>query len=320
MAELDCDIDIETDDDGDIIEEDSEENVSFSSEILLMMHACGDVAKPVKRTAELIDQFVFDQLSLFLSLTAQIADERKSGVIGIQEVMFLLRRNIPRLFHFMRHLQFRDVKGKYVTSKSKKNGIESVNEKGNVVKMKRTKTCLKFLKCIDKMSHLEMMYHRNEFEDIRMKRIKVAEFFTRNMNLEEYSWYSECRVLSFAKKMRKFKLWLQPVLETLDISPNRHGWESFAYLAHETVAELVYLCLLVQADQYALNNVELSDTLDKFERLLLNKGKHKNPLTSDHIHEVLRRCSLQYESTCNILASKPIQFSLSAFYSRLLLL
>ncbi|XP_067880601.1 transcription initiation protein SPT3 homolog isoform X3 [Heterodontus francisci] len=76
-----------------------------------------------------------------------------------------------------------------------------------------------------------------------------AERQTRVMDSSQYAEFCESRQLSFAKKSTKFKDWLD--CSSMEVKPNPVALEIMAYLAYETVAQLVDLALLVKQDMAA---------------------------------------------------------------------
>ncbi|KAL6037665.1 hypothetical protein STEG23_020046, partial [Scotinomys teguina] len=75
---------------------------------------------------------------------------------------------------------------------------------------------------------------------------KRAERQTRTMDSAQYAEFCESRQLSFSKKASKFRDWLD--CGSMEIKPNVIAMEILAYLAYETVAQLVDLALLVRQD------------------------------------------------------------------------
>ncbi|XP_027694147.1 transcription initiation protein SPT3 homolog isoform X3 [Vombatus ursinus] len=79
-----------------------------------------------------------------------------------------------------------------------------------------------------------------------MRKDKRAERQTRMMDAAQYAEFCESRQLSFSKKASKFRDWLD--CSSMEIKPNVIAMEILAYLAYETVAQLVDLALLVRQD------------------------------------------------------------------------
>ncbi|XP_026641449.1 transcription initiation protein SPT3 homolog isoform X3 [Microtus ochrogaster] len=79
-----------------------------------------------------------------------------------------------------------------------------------------------------------------------MRKDKRAERQTRTMDSAQYAEFCESRQLSFSKKASKFRDWLD--CGSMEIKPNVIAMEILAYLAYETVAQVVDLALLVRQD------------------------------------------------------------------------
>ena len=274
-------------------DEDLLKSDGFINEIASMLQAFGDVAPALPQTITLIDGFVYAQVSLLLHQAENVAEQRRSSSIGIEEFMFLCRKNTCRLFHFMRHLQFRDGKHKLKSTASIRD--ETLMQKRNATLMKRTKLCLQFLDCINDplLSDLEACFYNDKFNDIRIQRLEIAELVTRNMDMKQYSKFCASRHVSFSQNMKKFQNWLIPILDDLRFHPSKFGWESLAYFAYETVATLVHFVLLVKSEQFASNQ---GSRLNSIESMLLNSDTNAQfSTTPEHVHEALRRCSVLFK-------------------------
>ncbi|KAM7173725.1 transcription initiation protein SPT3 homolog isoform 4-T11 [Macrochelys suwanniensis] len=90
------------------------------------------------------------------------------------------------------------------------------------------------------------MFEDDEIDDVKQERMERAERQTRMMDSAQYAEFCESRQLSFSKKASKFRDWLD--CSSMEIKPNAVAMEILAYLAYETVAQLVDLALLVKQD------------------------------------------------------------------------
>ena len=269
-------------------------SIGYIDEIPAMLQAFGDVSPASPESVLLIDKFVYLQMTLLLRQAAIIAEQRNSREIGIEEFMFLCRKNKRRLFHFMRHMHFRDSKYKVQSSADTKNKTLIRNISVDA-KLKRSKACMDFINCIDCMCDLKTSFYEGKFDDIRLQRLQVAEVVTRNMTMKQYEAFCSSRQISYSQNKKKFSEWLRPVLDTQKVQLSKFGWESLTYFAYETVAELVHLALLVKSEQYATTKHSHSSA---FESLLLDYTAHtKIPTTTEHINEALRRCFGQLENS-----------------------
>uniref|UniRef100_A0A8C9FS83 SPT3 homolog, SAGA and STAGA complex component n=1 Tax=Pavo cristatus TaxID=9049 RepID=A0A8C9FS83_PAVCR len=111
---------------------------------------------------------------------------------------------------------------------------------------KRQKLAQDFLNSIDQTGELLAMFEDDEIDDVKQERMERAERQTRLMDSVQYAEFCESRQLSFSKKASKFRDWLD--CSSMEIKPNAVAMEILAYLAYETVAQLVDLALLVKQD------------------------------------------------------------------------
>lgn len=103
---------------------------------------------------------------------------------------------------------------------------------------------------------------------------------TRNMTEQEYMRFHQSRQVSFASKSRpnKFREWLSLQCSTRDWQPDNLRIHDFAievlqYLAYETVAEIVDLCLLVKQDSQKHAN----DPVHNLVRSVRHPLAHRRP-------------------------------------------
>uniref|UniRef100_A0A8C2XXG0 Transcription initiation protein SPT3 homolog n=1 Tax=Capra hircus TaxID=9925 RepID=A0A8C2XXG0_CAPHI len=122
--------------------------------------------------------------------------------------------------------------------KDKLSGSNNVN--------KRQKIAQDFLNSIDQTGELLAMFEDDEIDEVKQERMERAERQTRVMDSAQYAEFCESRHLSFSKKGSKFRDWLD--CGSMEIKPNVIAMEILAYLAYETVAQLVDLALLVRQD------------------------------------------------------------------------
>ncbi|KAJ1202890.1 hypothetical protein NDU88_006685 [Pleurodeles waltl] len=111
---------------------------------------------------------------------------------------------------------------------------------------KRQKVAQDFLNSLDQTGELLALFEDEEVDDVKQEMMERAERQTRLMDLAQYSEFCESRQLSFSKKVTKFRDWLDCSL--MEIKPNTVAMEMLAYLAYETVAQLMDLALLVKQD------------------------------------------------------------------------
>ncbi|XP_078069049.1 transcription initiation protein SPT3 homolog isoform X7 [Mustelus asterias] len=185
---------------------------------LMNRYAFGDARRTLPETAVLVEDIVHSQLI-----------------------------NMGKLRRLLRYMNFRDFKSKIVKSVEDEDVIEADKSSSSI--NKRQKLYQEFLSSIDQTGELLGCLEEDDADEVKQERLERAERQTRMMDSSQYAEYSESRQLSFAKKSTKFKDWLD--CSSMEVKPNPVALEIMAYLAQETVAQLVDLALLVKQDMAA---------------------------------------------------------------------
>ncbi|XP_078398147.1 transcription initiation protein SPT3 homolog isoform X2 [Cetorhinus maximus] len=180
--------------------------------------AFGDSRRPLPETAVLVEDIVHSQLI-----------------------------NMGKLRRLLRYMSFRDFKSKIIKSVEDEDVIEADKSSSSI--NKRQKLYQEFLSSIDQTGELLGLLEEDDADEVKQERLERAERQTRMMDSSQYAEYSESRQLSFAKKSTKFKDWLD--CSSMEVKPNPVALEIMAYIAQETVAQLVDLALLVKQDMAA---------------------------------------------------------------------
>ncbi|XP_043398085.1 transcription initiation protein SPT3 homolog isoform X2 [Chelonia mydas] len=190
-------------------------STSFTPELQSMMFSLGDVRRPLHETAVLVEDIIHTQLI-----------------------------NLKKLRRLLKYMFFRDYKSKIVKGIEEDDLLEDKFNSSSV--NKRQKLAQDFLNSIDQTGELLAMFEDDEIDDVKQERMERAERQTRMMDSAQYAEFCESRQLSFSKKASKFRDWLD--CSSMEIKPNAVAMEILAYLAYETVAQLVDLALLVKQD------------------------------------------------------------------------
>ncbi|XP_066215394.1 transcription initiation protein SPT3 homolog isoform X3 [Saccopteryx leptura] len=156
-----------------------------------------------------------------------------------------MRKDKKKLRRLLKYMFFRDYKSKIIKGMDEDDLLEDKLSGSNNAN-KRQKIAQDFLNSIDQTGELLAMFEEDEIDEIKQERMERAERQTRIMDSAQYSEFSESRQLSFSKKASKFRDWLD--CSSMEIKPNVIAMEILAYLAYETVAQLVDLALLVRQD------------------------------------------------------------------------
>ncbi|KAF6365424.1 SPT3-like protein, SAGA and STAGA complex component [Rhinolophus ferrumequinum] len=140
------------------------------------------------------------------------------------------------------------------------------------------------------------MFEDDEIDDVKQERMERAERQTRIMDSAQYAEFCESRQLSFSKKASKFRDWLD--CSSMEIKPNVIAMEILAYLAYETVAQLVDLALLVRQDMVTKAGDPFSHAISATFIQYHNSAEstaacgveaHSNAIQPCHIREAIRR-------------------------------
>ncbi|OPJ73684.1 transcription initiation SPT3-like protein isoform B [Patagioenas fasciata monilis] len=219
-------------------------STSFTPELQSMMFSLGDARRPLHETAILVEDIVHTQLINLLQQAAEVSQLRGARVISAEDLLFLMRKDKKKLRRLLKYMFFRDYKSKIVKGIEEDDLLEDKFNSNNT--NKRQKLAQDFLNSIDQTGELLAMFEDDEIDDVKQERMERAERQTRMMDSVQYAEFCESRQLSFSKKASKFRDWLD--CSNMEIKPNAVAMEILAYLAYETVAQLVDLALLVKQD------------------------------------------------------------------------
>ncbi|XP_067128299.1 transcription initiation protein SPT3 homolog [Centruroides vittatus] len=236
----------------------------FTSEIQSMMFGFGDCRYPLLESAQLIEEIVHQQMNSLLLQSAEIANIRNSRFIGLEDIVFLMRKDKTKISRLLHYLSVKDTRN--TIAKNCNLEEEDIADTGGESKvqprLKRAKLCQDFLNSISLIGGLYNKVEDEVVDEVKIEREIRADQQTANMDQNQYLEYSEARRASFARKYRstKFRDWLLKDNLT-EIKPNPIAIEIFHYLAYETVAQIVDLALLVKQDAQG-------NSCDPFTRLI----------------------------------------------------
>eukprot|EP00057_Strongylocentrotus_purpuratus_P012343 XP_011666817.1 PREDICTED: transcription initiation protein SPT3 homolog isoform X1 [Strongylocentrotus purpuratus] len=219
--------------------------VSFIPEIQSMMFALGDCKKPVYESASLIEDIVHHQMTILLQRAADVCILRGARFTSIEDFIFLMRKDHDKLRRLFQFLSFKDM-GTKISRQISIEEEEDISDELKATQAKRRKLCQDILSSIDHTGELSMLLESDEVDAIKLERQDRADQKARGMDLNSYKEYAEARRMNFIKKASKFKEWLD--IGNLEPKPNAFAMEIVGFLAHETVAQIVDLSLLVQRD------------------------------------------------------------------------
>ncbi|XP_053140083.1 transcription initiation protein SPT3 homolog isoform X2 [Hemicordylus capensis] len=216
-------------------------------ELQSMMFSLGDARRPLYESAVLVEDVVHTQLINLLQQASEVSQMRGARVISPEDLLFLMRKDKKKLRRLLKYLFFRDYKSKIVKGIEEDDLLEDkLSSSSSSSSNKRQKIAQDFLISIDQTGELLALFEDDEIDDVKQERMERAERQTRMMDSAQYAEFCESRQLSFSKKASKFRDWLD--CSSMEIKPNAIAMEILAYLAYETVAQLVDLALLVKQD------------------------------------------------------------------------
>ncbi|XP_076466803.1 uncharacterized protein LOC143298028 [Babylonia areolata] len=226
----------------------------FTTEIQQMMYGFGDCRRTLTESAVLVEEIVHQQMGSLLVQAAEVATMRGSRFIGLEEMLFLLRKDKVKLRRLLRYLELKDLK--VATLKGSGLDEEDLSEIGDAkpqIMKRRRKMCYDFLSCIDQTGELVALFEDQSVDTVKHERLVRAELMSRNLDPQQYKEFCEARQANFSRryKSQRFKDWLMVGLN-MDIKPNPQGLEVISYLAYETVAQIVDLSLIVKQDGRAV--------------------------------------------------------------------
>ncbi|XP_012874486.1 PREDICTED: transcription initiation protein SPT3 homolog [Dipodomys ordii] len=269
--------------------------VSFATELQSMMFSLGDARRPLHETAVLVEDVVHTQLVNLLQQAAEVSQLRGARVISAEDLLFLIRKDKKKLRRLLKYMFIRDYKSKIVKGIDEDDLLED-KLSGSSNTNKRQKIAQDFLTSIDQTGELLAMFEDEEIDDVKQERMERAERQTRIMDSVQYAEFCESRQLSFSKKASKFRDWLD--CGSMEIKPNVIAMEILAYLAYETVAQLVDLALLVRQDMVTKAGDPFSHAISATFIQYYNSSEstaacgveaHSDAIQPCHIREAVRR-------------------------------
>ncbi|XP_063223740.1 transcription initiation protein SPT3 homolog isoform X2 [Bacillus rossius redtenbacheri] len=264
-----------------------------------MMHGFGDCHSPEHASACLIENIVSKQLHQILTCAAQVCERRGAKTIAPEDIVFLLRRDRVRMNRLLRYLDVKDMKCKLAHTASVTTGIEEALPETPV--KKHRKALMEYLESIDVTGELTDKSHR-PFDVVKHERNVRADRMSKRMTEAKYVEFSAARATSFiySRNSDKFNDWLKKIWDTTD-APKIHAKsnEFLAYLARETVAEVIDMVLLNRKPNYPFNwQIPLSCTNDAAVRALHSGfgnprvvAEEPPPIQPKEIREAMRKFS-----------------------------
>lgn len=219
-------------------------SVTYSDEIRDMMFAFGDSIRPKRETAEILEELVLEQMREILFRAQEVAERRQNAQIGLEELLFLQRRQPVKVQRLLKYLSVRDTAATFQALSG-----DNVN-----VECKRVKKCKDFLRRIDTDGSLIKATSEELQDEVRMERLRRMDRLSRDLDERKYAEFSRARQVSFLgakmnKNVTRFHDWLLSETQSwFHMTVDRVALEIFSYFAYETVGHLVEMALIVRKE------------------------------------------------------------------------
>lgn len=190
----------------------------YEEEIKMMMYSFGDSRTPKTSTSRYIEDLVRNYAKRLISRSRSIQRLRRSSVLDIEDVCFVLRRDRERVFRILQNIDMKMYRFDVSDEETLVGGEE---------------------------------VHTTEFDWFDRSsckglsaRLKSLDEYTSRMGADEYAEYSKCREASFTyRKMKKFKTFL-------GITKVRDGVvDVLGLICHEMVFDLVDTGLRIREER-----------------------------------------------------------------------
>lgn len=245
---------------------DKEKQAKYKQEIQQMMYVSGETGEPSLETLAIIEEIVRQQVIELLRSCTELAARRGSRSITINDLIFQIRHDAPKVSRLRTFLSWKDVR-KNVKDSDDKGGddIGGGDDAGGVVgapvpggpvddatkKNKKNKLGLPWEPA---SFYNQEPPERDEEEDeeeeemnyITLQRLRKADERTKAMTKEEYVTWSEYRQASFTyRKSKRFREWAGFGIVT-DSKPSDDIVDILGFLTFEMVQTLTEEALRIK--------------------------------------------------------------------------
>eukprot|EP00095_Tigriopus_kingsejongensis_P004599 snap_masked-scaffold416_size178335-processed-gene-0.20 protein:Tk04599 transcript:snap_masked-scaffold416_size178335-processed-gene-0.20-mRNA-1 annotation:"transcription initiation protein spt3 homolog" len=217
--------------------------ISYIDEIRDMMFGFGDSNRPRRETAELVEQLVHEQMVEILHRAQEVAERRGATQLGLEELVFLLRKHPVKVQRLLKYLSVRDTAA----------AVQALNGDAVPIETKRVKRCKDFLRRIDSNGCLLRAVNEELPDELRMERLRRLDRLSRDFDERKYAEFARARQVSFLnakmKQMPRFHDWLvRGTSAWFHLKVDKAALEILSYFAYETIGHLVDMSLIVRKD------------------------------------------------------------------------
>ncbi|KAI9725578.1 MAG: Transcription initiation protein spt3 [Chrysothrix sp. TS-e1954] len=272
----------------------------YRTEIQQMMFVSGETTEPSIDTTTMIEEIVQNQVKEMLIRASESANRRGVRTISIDDLMFLIRHDKPKVSRLQSFLSWKDVRKTAKDSDEKPGGGDDFANgpddataaagSGASADMaargmnRNRRTKVKLPWDVSSFYNVQLPERDEEGEDeeeaemtsATLERLKNADERTRDMTREEYVHWSECRQASFTfKKAKRFREWAGFGGVT-DSKPNDDVVDILGFLTFEIVQTITEESLKVKAEEDEWTKVDGAKNGRDAA-----KGVNKRPLADD---------------------------------------
>ncbi|ERS99174.1 hypothetical protein HMPREF1624_04370 [Sporothrix schenckii ATCC 58251] len=284
--------------------------------IIQMMYVSGETGEPSLETLSIIEEIVRQQVIELLRSCTELAARRGSRSITINDLIFQIRHDAPKVSRLRTFLSWKDVR-KNVKDSDDKGADVDIGGGDDVAgapiagapvedaakKNKKNKQVLPW----EPVSYFNQeVPERDEEEDeeeeemnyITLQRLRKADERTKAMTREEYVTWSEYRQASFTyRKSKRFREWAGFGVVT-DSKPSDDIVDILGFLTFEMVQTLTEEALRIKdhEDQWKerTGDEARGSKKRKLAQGLFNlPGEGRTPVEVKHIQEAFRRLQVR---------------------------
>ncbi|KAL2120905.1 hypothetical protein VTJ04DRAFT_4932 [Mycothermus thermophilus] len=291
---------------------DKDKQYKYRQEIQQMMYVSGETGEPSVETTSIIEDIVRQQVIEILRNCTELAARRGSRSITINDLIFQIRDDAPKVSRLRTFLSWKDVR-KNVKDSDDKGGEADLGATedpvGGVVaggpvddtakKNKKSKVGLpwepaSFYSVEVPEREDEEDEEEEEMNYITLQRLRKADERTKAMTKEEYVTWSEYRQASFTyRKGKRFREWAGFGVVT-DSKPSDDIVDILGFLTFEMVQTLTEEALKIKENE-DLHKERTGENAGKKRKLPGGGGlfdppnEGRTPIEPRHIQEAFRR-------------------------------
>ncbi|KAK5657669.1 hypothetical protein OQA88_2741 [Cercophora sp. LCS_1] len=282
----------------------------LTNRILKMMYVSGETGEPSVETTGIIEDIVRQQVVEILRSCTEMAARRGSRAITINDLIFQIRDDAPKVSRLRTFLSWKDVR-KNVKDSDEKGGdadlgagedpvggvvpggpVDDTAKKNKKAKVGLPWEPLSFYSVEVPEREDEEDDEEEEMNHITLQRLRKADERTKAMTREEYVTWSEYRQASFTyRKGKRFREWAGFGLVT-DSKPSDDIVDILGFLTFEMVQTLTEEALKIKEHEDLLK--ERTGDSGKKQRKLTQglfdpPSEGRTPVEPRHIQEAFRR-------------------------------